>query len=374
MPSAPLSVSRAALRRPDIVDALLADAARGSAPECLVVFGAGGGVRGLVEAAEACRAIVVDRSVVHARAAIEELDGFDAVEVLVSDGMSHLDPALRAAAVALRAPREKQVALQLIHDAFHVLRPGGRLYLAGAVRDGVKPYLERASELFGGMQPLAMRKGCRVALGIRPETAASSTAFEGPLFDHGSFHRFTAALRGTAIEVHSRPGVFAWDRLDEGTRALAETMEIGPTDAVLDLGCGNGVVGVVAMRLASAGRVTMVDADIVAAECARRTAAANGASGSEVLLGDGAEGLEGDRFDVVAVNPPFHLDREHDDRTARRFIEEAHRVLKPGGRLFLVANRFLAYEPVVAGAFGNCRVAHEDRAYKVLRAEKRRDA
>lgn len=370
MALAPHAPARTLARRPDVVDALLTDALRGTSPACLVVFGAGGGVRDLVEASEAKRVIVADRNVVHVRAAAEALAGLARVEVVVSDGTSHLDRSLRADAVALRAPREKQVALQLIHDAFQVLRLGGRLYLAGALRDGMKPYLQHAAGLFGGMQPLAMRKGCRVALGIRPEAAAPPADL---LLDHEHFHRFTVEVRGMTIEIHSRPGVFAWDRLDEGTRVLAETLQAGPAGRVLDLGCGSGVVGVVAARL-GAGHVTMLDADVVAVESARRTAAANGIEGCEVLLGDGASALPDASFDVVAVNPPFHLDRQTDTRTAERFIEDAHRVLRPGGRLFLVANRFLPYDRAIAATFGNAEAAYEDRSYRVLRAEKPLDA
>jgi 16S rRNA (guanine1207-N2)-methyltransferase len=364
-------VSMPVARRPDVVDALLAEALRATRPASLVVFGAGGGVRDLVEASEARRVVVTDRNVVHARAAAEALAGLPDIEVVVSDGASHLDPSLRVDAVALRAPREKQVALQLIHDALGLLRPGGRLYLAGALRDGMKPYLQYAADRFGGMQPLAMRKGCRVGLGIRPD-GDTLPADADPLLDHGHFRRFTVEVRGMAIEVCSRPGVFAWDRLDEGTRALAATIEVAAGDEVLDLGCGNGVVGVVAARL-GAGRVTMLDADIVAVESARRTAAASGVERCEVLLADGARELPDASLDVIAVNPPFHLDRATDTRTAERFIEDAHRVLRPGGRLFLVANRFLPYDHAIAATFGSCDLAYEDRAYRVFRATKATD-
>ncbi|MGE0226918.1 MAG: methyltransferase [Dehalococcoidia bacterium] len=373
MPLAAMPVSKAAGRRPDVVDALLTDALRASRPASLVVFGAGGGIRDLVQAAEAGRTVVADRNVVHTRAASEALADLHGVEVVTSDGSSHLDTALRADAVAVRAPREKQVARQLIHDAFEVLRPGGRLYLAGALRDGMKPYLEYASNHFGGMQPLAMRKGCRVALGERPAVDAPRLE-DDPLLDHGYFHRFTVELSGHAVEVHSRPGVFAWDRLDDGTRALAGTLEVAPGDRVLDLGCGSGLIGVVAARLARGIRVTMVDADVVAVEAARRTAAANGVERCESRLDDGASALPDAVFDVVAVNPPFHLDRTTDTRTAERLIEDAHRVLRPGGHLFLVANRFLPYDRAITAAFDHCVTAYEDRSYRVFRAEKRRHA
>jgi 16S rRNA (guanine1207-N2)-methyltransferase len=276
--------------------------------------------------------------------------------------------------VAIRAPREKQPGLQLIWDAYRLLRPDGRLYLAGANRDGVKSYLQHASELFGGVQPLAMRKGCRAGMAIRGEAATSlPETFASPLLDHECCHRFEVTARGRTYEVCSRPGVFAWDRLDAGTSALVEAMEVGGGDHVLDLGCGSGLVGVVAANLATNGRVTMVDADIVAVESARRTIAANEVENCEVLLGDGASDLESHAFDVVAVNPPFHLDRKNDYSTAARFIEDCARVLRPGGRLFLVANRFLPYERLVRDAFGGVAKAYEDRSYKVLTAWKPMD-
>ncbi len=81
-------------------------------------------------------------------------------------------------------------------------------------------------------------------------------------------------------------------------------------------------------------------------------------------------GLDSDAYDIVAVNPPFHLDRQNDYRTARRFIADAARVLRPGGQLYLVANRFISYEQNVREAFGAVAIAHEDRSYKVLTAQK----
>jgi len=117
----------------------------------------------------------------------------------------------------------------------------------------------------------------------------------------------------------------------------------------------------------------MVDADIVAVESARQTVTANESDNCEVRLADGAGDLEAGAFDVVAVNPPFHLDRKNDYRTAERFVRDAARVLRPGGRLFLVANRFLPYEAAIRDAFGNVERPFEDRSYKVLTATKTTD-
>lgn len=359
-------------RPSDAIDGLLADALRETRPDLLVVFGASAGLGQFVASSEAQRVIIVDRNVVHVRAAADALKGLDHVSVAVSDGTSHLDGELRAQAVAIRVPKEKRPGLQLIWDAFNLIEPGGKLYVAGAVRDGIKSYLHHTGELFGGVGTLSMRKGCRVGVAVRREGGAIlPPAFDSELLDHQRFHVFPIEVRGKVYEVHSRPGVFSWDRFDAGTRALVETMEVRPADRVLDLGCGYGIVGVVAGELAPEGSVTMVDADIVAVEAARRTVAANGQRNAEVLLGDGTAGLEDDAFDVVAVNPPFHLDRKNDYRTAQHFVTGAVRVLRPGGWLFLVANRFLPYEEHVRAAFGDVTKAYEDKSYKILVAQKR---
>jgi 16S rRNA (guanine1207-N2)-methyltransferase len=367
-------IETSAARPADVIDHLLGDALQGTRPERLVVFGLSAGLPQILTASGAARVIAADRSVVHARVAAEAARDLSHVTVTVSDGSSHLDDAGQASAVAIRVPREKQPGLQLIRDAYRLLAPGGRLYLAGANRDGIKSYLQHTGELFGGVHTLAMRKGCRVGVAVRDEEASPRTlpaAFTSELFDHECYRVVDAEVRGRHYTVHSRPGVFSWDRLDGGTVALVETMEVGVSDHVLDLGCGNGLVGAVASVLAAEGSVVMVDADIVAVESARRTAAANGRTNCEVRLGDGAESLADGAFDVVAVNPPFHLDRQNDYRTARRFIEDAARVLRPGGRLFLVANRFLPYEAYIRDTLGNVEQAFEDRSYKVLSAMKR---
>jgi 16S rRNA (guanine1207-N2)-methyltransferase len=374
LPARGVEDSNGVTRPPDVVDSLLGEAVAGTRPELLAIFGAGGGVRALVTASEAQRVLVTDRNMVHAQVAVEALRGLPYAKVLVSEGLSHLDPSLRAHAVAIRAPREKQSGLQLIWDAYRLLQPGGHMYLAGATRDGVKSYLHHAGELFGSMQPLAMRKGCRVGVATRGEDeGVLPEVFTSPFLDHERYQTFEVDVSGRTYTVHSRPGVFAWDRLDGGTQALIETMDVRRGERVLDLGCGYGLVGVAAAGLADDVRLTMVDADIVAVESARRTVAANACASCEVLLGDGAKEIASGAYDLVAVNPPFHLDRKNDYRTAERFIVDSERVLRPGGRLFLVANRFLAYERPIREVFGQVAKAYEDRSYKVLTARKRDD-
>jgi 16S rRNA (guanine1207-N2)-methyltransferase len=68
------------------------------------------------------------------------------------------------------------------------------------------------------------------------------------------------------------------------------------------------------------------------------------------------------------TNPPFHQGLGVDYEVARQFVRDAARVLRRGGRLFLVANRFLRYGDLVAKTFSNVETAYADNRYCVLTA------
>jgi 16S rRNA (guanine1207-N2)-methyltransferase len=137
---------------------------------------------------------------------------------------------------------------------------------------------------------------------------------------------------------------------------------------VLDLGCGAGVVGLSAALRAHAGHVYLVDADIRAVQSAQRTLEANGVANATVRVSDCASAVYDIQFNVVATNPPFHQGLGADYEVARQFVRDAARVLKPGGRLYLVANRFLNYERDLQEHFDGTKVAWQDNRYKVLMA------
>jgi 16S rRNA (guanine1207-N2)-methyltransferase len=74
---------------------------------------------------------------------------------------------------------------------------------------------------------------------------------------------------------------------------------------------------------------------------------------------------------VVLMNPPFHRGRAHDVTVAERFASEASQALRPSGRMYVVCNRFLRYEPTLARLVGPAREVAGDARFKVLLAERR---
>lgn len=176
------------------------------------------------------------------------------------------------------------------------------------------------------------------------------------------------------VECVNWPNVFSHGKLDIGTRLLLEHMPtVVPGGRVLDLGCGNGVLGVTAALDPSVGSVTFCDVSWSAIASAEATWAANlGADDrSTFMVGDLAGEIADVSVDVVLLNPPFHDDHVVGDETALRLFDDAWRVLRPGGELRVVANRHLGYHRRLERRFSNVEVVASNPKFVVLSASRR---
>ncbi|MEU1282337.1 methyltransferase [Streptomyces sp. NPDC005805] len=175
-------------------------------------------------------------------------------------------------------------------------------------------------------------------------------------------------VSGRTVTNHA--GIFCADRLDIGTRFfLGHLPERKGPDEVVDLGCGNGVVGTAAALANPDSRVTFVDESFSAVASAEATFRDNVPDGRAAFAaGDALSALPDASADLVLCNPPFHSHRATTDTTARRMFADARRVLRPGGELWVVGNRHLGYHIRLRRLFGNCEVVAGDPKFVILRA------
>ncbi|MEU0603269.1 methyltransferase [Streptomyces sp. NPDC006393] len=179
------------------------------------------------------------------------------------------------------------------------------------------------------------------------------------------------AVSGRRVVNHA--GVFCADRLDIGTRFFLQHLPEGrAARRVVDLGCGNGVVGT-AMALANPeAEVLFTDESFQAVASAEATYKANDVPGhAEFRVGDGLSGVPAGSVDLVLNNPPFHSHQATTDATAWRMFTGARRALRPGGELWVIGNRHLGYHVKLRRLFGNSRVVASDPKFVVLKAVKR---
>ena len=274
-------------------------------------------------------------------------------------------------AVLMVAPKGRAYAKLLMLAAHRALVIGGALYIAGPKAGGIKSTLRDAEVLLGSPLATAYGGGNRFAMfrkagalaGLPPEYAEPGIA-------PATYRRFTIGVGGACHIAATRPGVFSWRKLDEGAKLLLETLDPGDCAEVADVGCGYGIIGLhLAGRLPGA-RLTLIDVDTLACECARETMRVNGVGTARVLAGDGLGAVGGERFSLVISNPPFHAGHRVNLMAAHAIVAEAHRSLTEQGALAIVANRFLAYDRVIQHIFGNVTVLAETPQYRVLHARR----
>ncbi len=170
--------------------------------------------------------------------------------------------------------------------------------------------------------------------------------------------------------VVNHAGVFCADRLDIGTRFFLAHLPEGRR-RIVDLGCGNGVVGTAVALADPTAEVLFVDESFQAVASAEATYKANGVPGhAEFRVGDGLAGVADGSVDVVLNNPPFHSHQATTDATAWRMFAGAKRALRPGGELWVVGNRHLGYHVTLRRLFGNSRLVASDPKFVVLKAVK----
>ncbi len=161
------------------------------------------------------------------------------------------------------------------------------------------------------------------------------------------------------------PGIFSADGVDPGSACLAAALPKKLGGVVGDLGAGWGYLSHQALKHDSVRELHLVEADLRALNCARTNVEDPRAT---FHWADATTFDAGIAFDTILMNPPFHKGRVGDPGLGQGFIQAAARLLRPGGQLWLVANRHLPYERSLNAAFGEVAETGGDRSYKLFRA------
>ena len=184
--------------------------------------------------------------------------------------------------------------------------------------------------------------------------------------DERGFKLLQVEILGQQVSLETRPGLFSPEHVDRGTLAMLSHVKIASGMRIMDLGCGCGVVGVVAAKIAGEENVFMSDADPMAVETARRNAERNGVSGVQVCVSDGFQSVDASGFDLILSNPPYQTDFS----VAKGFIEKGFNRLKIGGKLYMVTKRREWYKNKLISVFGGVEI-HETDGYFVFITERR---
>lgn len=244
-----------------------------------------------------------------------------------------------------------------IAEALERVVPGGLVVIAGGKDDGIASLRKRVDELV----PLDghMPKYHGIAFWLRRPA------------DMEAADVLRAANPAQRVEgrFHTAPGMFSFDRIDAGSKLLVDNLPGDLRGSAADFCAGWGYVAAeMAARSSGLSGLDLYEADFDALDAAKTNLGNTVAQGffwTDLL----AEPVER-RYDVIAMNPPFHRSRAAEPEIGAGMIRAAAKALKPGGRLFMVANRQLPYEPVLSAAFASHAELARDGMFKVISARR----
>lgn len=178
-------------------------------------------------------------------------------------------------------------------------------------------------------------------------------------------------LENTDWLISNHANVFSRDSLDIGTRFFLQHLpSIPQAHDIIDLGCGNGVVGLRTAAQHPEATVHFVDESFMALESARENFSRvfGTTHAATFRVGDGLEGFSPASTDLVLCNPPFHQQSAVGDQIAQRMFRQAREVLRPGGGLWVIGNRHLGYHVALKKLFGNAELIASNAKFVILRA------
>jgi 23S rRNA (guanine1835-N2)-methyltransferase len=290
-----------------------------------------------------------------------EFNGLDGAATVLASSIEY--PAALFDLVLIKVPK----TLALLEDELIRLRPlittDTQIIVAGMVKGMPASVWKLLERIIGPTTTsLAKKKARLIFVTPDPSLPLQQSPYPGCYI-----------LEGTQYQICNHANVFSRESLDIGTRLFLKHIPTLP-DAhdIIDLGCGNGVVGLIAAERNPAATIHFIDESHMAVASAIENF--RQAFGIEYpatfQLGDGLANVESDSADLVLCNPPFHQQSAVGDHIAQKMFSDSQRVLKSGGELWIVGNRHLGYHKSLKQIFGNVTLIDSNKKFVVLRAIK----
>jgi 16S rRNA (guanine1207-N2)-methyltransferase len=248
--------------------------------------------------------------------------------------------------------KHKEENFANVARAWELVGKGGILVCAGANEDGAPSFEKHVGKAFGLAGSLSKFHG-RVFW-------IDKSARRPPDYWRG-LTRLQPIGDGSCV---SQPGIFSWDRIDDGSKLLTRHLPHDLAGHVADFGCGWGYLARQALAHSPGiARLDLIDAEHLAIDAARANVADKRVS---VHWLDLAIEPAPAPYDAILCNPPFHTGRTSTPALGQKLIEAASRALRRGGRLFMVANRGLPYEPLLKSHFTSFDTLADNNKYRVM--------
>ena len=260
--------------------------------------------------------------------------------------------------ILFRTFKEKAANYYLINQATTHLEKGGSLIITGNKNEGIKNYIKRAEERLGGVAH-SLIDGRGMRLGTIPLTDAL-----GEKLDDKNYRQLRCNCLSENRQIYSKPGIFGWEKLDEGSRFLMENISIPAQSRILDLGCGYGYLSIEAWK-SNPEYIVATDNNAAALKACKKNFQEFAIRG-RVLEDDCGKSIE-EEFDIILCNPPFHAGYKENREITEYFIDSIKEHLQPSVIAYIVVNLFIPVERILTANSLIFMEFRRNQRFKVLK-------
>ncbi|MEN9534495.1 MAG: hypothetical protein RIQ83_3719, partial [Pseudomonadota bacterium] len=309
--------------------------------------------------------VCVSDSYISERATLANLaeNQLDPNAITLQDTLAPLPPA--PALVVIKVSKYQALLEQQLLALRQVATPATRILAAGKAKDIHSSTLALFEKYLGQTRTsLAWKKARLIHCTV---DGTSATPLNNPF-------PTVWPLEGTDMLIHNHANVFSRTSLDIGARFMLDNLPVHSARKVIDLGCGNGVLGLALLARDAEVEVTFIDESHMAVASARLNVEHNlpdALPRARFMVNNCLDGVEVGSADRILCNPPFHQLQAITDHIAWQMFSDAHRVLPQGGELWIVGNRHLDYHNKLKRLFANAQVVASNSKFVILKAIKR---
>jgi len=263
--------------------------------------------------------------------------------------------------VLIRVPKTLALLEEQLIRLHGQLAPGAQVIAAAMIKHLPRAAGDLLEKYIGPVQ---------ASLAVKKARLLTATPVDKPVPHSPYPTRYR--LDTPALELLNHANLFCREDLDIGTRAFLPHLPNALGNLrVADLGCGNGVLGIVYALGNPQAQMTLVDESYMAVQSARENwHAIHGDRPADIRAGDGLAEQPMDSLDLVLCNPPFHQQQVVGDFLAWRMFTQAKTALCKGGELWIVGNRHLGYHLKLKRLFGKVEQVAATPKFVILRAIK----
>ena len=264
--------------------------------------------------------------------------------------------------VLLKVPKTLALLEEQLKQLRALLKPDSLIIAGAMIKHLPGSAIQLFEDILGPTHTSLARKKARLIFS-KLDTDKEITASAYP---HCYFEK------DVQLQLSNHANVFSKEKLDIGARFMLQQFQHLPTAGrVIDLGCGNGVLGILAQRQLPNAEIHFVDESYMAIASAQQNYHTEYPRQQAFFhTSNSLSQASVESPDLIICNPPFHQQHSIGDQIAWNMLKQGHAALNKGGAFWLVGNRNMAYHVKMQRLFGNCTTVASNKKFVVLSSVK----